>query len=252
MRRLHAGTPCLTLGIRNARSPDIVRMAARVGYASVWIDLEHSTLSVEQAVAMAVTAEDLGLGAWVRIPEGDLGMIGRLLDGGVDGIIVPQVDTPGAAADAAGRCRYPPRGLRSQNARLGQFGFADLPADQRMRQADARVVLQVLIESPEGVINCSQIAAVDGVDLVGIGLNDLSASLGCPGEIDHPAVQAACATILARSRAAGASVVVGGVRTRAQFDAFREMGALPLVFAGIDTDILFTALQARTDAWLRS
>src|ERR1700693_2817493 len=66
LQKLARGEPLLSLGIRNARTPEIVRIAKTAGYGIVWIDLEHSSISIDCAVQISATAADLGLEAWVR------------------------------------------------------------------------------------------------------------------------------------------------------------------------------------------
>src|SRR6266700_489702 len=105
LQKLARGEPLLSLGIRNARTPEIVRIAKTAGYGIVWIDLEHSSISIDCAVQISATAVDLGLEAWVRVPEREYGVIGRLLDGGVTGIVAPRVETAEEARQL-GRQRF--------------------------------------------------------------------------------------------------------------------------------------------------
>ena len=106
LERLHAAEPVLSLGLRNARTPEIVRLAAGAGFGVVWVDLEHSSIGVDAAAQLAATALDLGLEGWVRTPERDYGIIGRLLDAGVTGIIAPRIETPEKPANS------PPHAIR--------------------------------------------------------------------------------------------------------------------------------------------
>jgi hypothetical protein len=69
IRKLASREPLLSLGIRNARTAEIVRMAKTAGFSIVWIDLEHSSISIDCAVQISASAADLGLESWVRVPE---------------------------------------------------------------------------------------------------------------------------------------------------------------------------------------
>src|SRR5882672_10710498 len=123
LQRLAQGEPLLSLGIRNARTAEIVRIAKSAGFGLVWVDLEHSSISIDCAVQIVASAADLGLEAWVRVPERDYGVIGRLLDGGATGIVAPRVETAEEAQKVVNAARFPPRGQRPQIAHLPQVGY---------------------------------------------------------------------------------------------------------------------------------
>ena len=116
------------LGIRGARTTDIVRVAASTGHHAVLVDLEHSTMSLDVAAAICSAAHDLGLVPFVRTPEREYGAIGRLLDGGAEGIVAPRIETAEEAATVVGACRFPPRGQRSQLASVPSLGMKPTPA----------------------------------------------------------------------------------------------------------------------------
>src|SRR3546814_7294456 len=92
--------------------------------------LEHSSLSIDTACQIAATAHDLGLAAWVRIPEREYGVIGRVLDSGATGIIAPKIETEAEARLLAAACRFPPVGQRSMIARIPQTGFVRSPVNE--------------------------------------------------------------------------------------------------------------------------
>lgn len=249
LRDLRAGMPVLSLGVRHARTPDIARMAVGAGYRCLWVDLEHSPMSVDAAAAIAATADDLGMAGWVRLPERDMGTIGRLLDGGATGIIAPKVETAAQARAVARACRFAPRGDRSQLALVPQRRFRRLPQADMTASVDAGVAVQILIESAAGVAAAAEIAAVAGVDMLAVGCNDLCADLGHPGDPGHPDVEQACLQVAAAAAAHGKLAVVGGLGDGERFDRMLAAGVAPLVFAGIDTDLLADALAARAGSW---
>jgi 2-keto-3-deoxy-L-rhamnonate aldolase RhmA len=247
--RLRAGEPVFQLGIRNARTGEIVRMASGAGYDVIWIDLEHASLSIDCAAALAATATDLGMAAWVRVPERDYGVIGRLLDCGASGVIIPKIESATAAREAADACRFPPRGQRSAVASLPQYGFARMSVTELAERANDDVLVQVLIESRRGVENIAEIAAVEGVDIIGIGTNDLTADYGWPGQMRNDVILDACEKVAVAARAQGKLAVIGGIADAAHWRDLLKMGFSPLVFAGIDTDLLAGALRQRAEEW---
>jgi 2-keto-3-deoxy-L-rhamnonate aldolase RhmA len=249
LERLMAGETCLALGLRNARSSDIVRLAAGLGYDLAWIDMEHAAIGIETAVALASVAGDLGLCGWVRIPEGQEGLAGPLLDGGAGGIIFPHIETVEQAAAAVAACRFPPAGDRSQNALLPQLAYRSLPAAERMGRADRAAIVQLVIETPAAIAGIEAIAAVPGVDMIAVGLNDLAAAMGLGGETGHPDLIAACRTVAAACRAHGVVPVAGGAGRPSLFRTLVAAGMAPLAFAAMDLEALADILAQRRDRW---
>jgi 2-keto-3-deoxy-L-rhamnonate aldolase RhmA len=249
LQGLAQGEPLLSLGIRNARTAEIVRIAKTAGFGLVWIDLEHSSISIDCAVQIVASAADLGLEAWVRIPERDYGVIGRLLDGGATGIIAPRVETAEEAQKVVNAARFPPRGQRSQTALLPQAKYRRMSAAELMRCAELATTVHILIESAEGVRNAEAIAAIDGVDVLHVGMNDLSVDLGHVDHLRHADMFGACKRVIAAAHSRGKLAVVGGSSDPALFIELLNAGAVPLVFAAIDTDVLAAGLTQRATDW---
>ena len=247
--QLARGEPLLSLGIRNARTAEIVRIAKTAGFGIVWIDLEHSSISIDCAVQISAAAADIGLEAWVRVPEREYGVIGRLLDGGVTGIIAPRVDTAEEAQQIVNAARFPPRGQRSQIAHLPQVDYRRLPAPELMQAADRATTIHILIETARGVANADSIAAIDGVDMLHVGLNDLSVDMGYVGNLGHPDLLDACKRVIAAAHRHGKLAVAGGVSDPALFQELLDAGSAPILFAAIDTDVLSTGLNQRSQEW---
>ena len=249
LQGLARGEPLLSLGVRNARTAEIVRMAKAAGFGIVWVDLEHSSLSIDCAVQILASAADLGMEAWARVPERDYGAIGRLLDGGATGIIAPHVETAEEAQTVVNAARFPPRGQRSQIALLPQAKYRRMPAAELMHIADLATTVHILIESAEGVRNADGIAAVDGVDALHVGMNDLSVDLGHVDRLRDADVVDACKRVITAARGRGKLAVVGGSADPAQFVELLNAGAAPLIFAAIDGDVLAAGLSQRASDW---
>jgi 2-keto-3-deoxy-L-rhamnonate aldolase RhmA len=251
LERLARCEPLLSLGIRNARTAEIVRMAKTAGFSVIWVDLEHSSLSIDCAAQILAAAADLQMEAWVRIPEREYGVIGRLLDGGATGIIAPHVESAEEARAVVDAVRFPPRGQRSQNALLPQAKYRRMAAADLMRVAELATTVHILIESAEGAHHADAIAAVEGVDVLHVGMNDLSVDLGHVDRSQDPEVADACKRIIAAARGRGKLAAVGGSADPAQFQEFLNAGAAPLIFAAMDSDILASGLMQRASDWGR-
>lgn len=245
VERLREGRPVLALGVRTSRTPDIARLAKASGHDVIWIDLEHSAISIDATAQICLTALDIGLVPFVRIPEREYGVIGRLLDGGAAGIMAPRIETAAQAADLVAACRFPPYGHRSAIATLPHVGYQKMPVKTLNEKMNQLTVLKVLIESPEGIRNLAEIAAVPGVDILGIGTNDLSAELGVPGEFQHPLVRQAHEQALEACKKAGKPLMIGGISDAAYSAALIKRGAAPFLMTGIDTDMMLAIFQAR-------
>lgn len=252
LERLRAGLPVAAFGVRLCRTPDIARLARATGHHAIWVDLEHSTLPIDAAAQICATALDLGMTPFVRVPERDYGVIGRLLDGGAAGIIAPRIETPEQAADVVAACRFPGAGHRSAIATLAHVDYRRLQAATLYQTLNQATAVKLLIESPLGIRNIEAIARVPGVDLLGIGTNDLCAELGVPGDFRHASVRAAHEAALEGCRRAGKPLAIGGVPDPVYSAELVRRGAAPFLMTGIDTDVMLAALHERTKAALNA
>ena len=245
LERLRAGELVLMMGIRSGRTGDVVRVARSTGHDAVLIDLEHSTMPLDVAGQLCATAGDLGMTSFVRVPEREYGAIGRLLDSGAQGIIAPRIETVAEAELVSRACRFAPRGQRSQLATVPQMGMRPTPATTLNPVLDDATIVQILLETPLGIANADAIAAIDGVDMLAIGANDLAAELGVPGQFDHPGIHEAVAAAGAACRRHGKLLMLGGISDKTTLATLRPLGVCPLNLTGMDTDILYMGAAAR-------
>ena len=209
-------------------------------------------MSIDVAAALCAAASDLGLTPFVRTPEREYGMIGRLLDGGTQGIVAARIETADQARTIARACRFPPRGQRSQLSAVPLSGMQPVPASVLNPRLDAATIVQIVLETPEGIAAADAIAAVDGVDMIAVGTNDLTSELGIPGQHDHPLVRAAVETAAQACRRHGRLLMLAGISDRALHASLSELGVRPLYLTGMDTDLLYHAARARVDSLTRT
>jgi 2-keto-3-deoxy-L-rhamnonate aldolase RhmA len=237
--RLALGEVASSMTVRLTRSIEIARLAATAGFDSLYVDLEHSSLSLETTSQICIAALEAGIAPFVRVPQ--LELIQRVLDGGALGIIVPDVRTPAQAREAVRCAKYPPLGERGHASALPQFQFRSPPAREAYPALDAATMVIVQFESAEAIDRADGIFAVDGVDMALFGTNDLTADMGIPGDYDHPKVRDAYARAIAAAKEHGKHVGVGGLGARPKLTAdFVKMGAR-YVSTGTDLGFLLAA-----------
>ncbi len=165
----------LGVGLRQARTVDIAKAMATAGFDWLFIDLEHGSIPLDVAAQISCAALDAGISPIVRVPHADYGLATRALDTGAIGIVMPHVDSAEEAREVVDRLRFPPRGHRSVGYAYAQLGFRALPTREAAPLIDAATLVVVMLETPAAIAEADAIAAVDGVDVVMIGTNDLCA-----------------------------------------------------------------------------
>ena len=160
-------------------NPISAEVAGLSGVDWVGIDTQHGLIGYDTLLHMLQAIAISGTPAVVRVSSNDAGEIGRALDSGAQGVIIPLIETAAQAAQAAAACRYPPRGGRSWGALRPSLRYPEYtPAF-----GDDYVVCFAMVETVAGVENIDAIAAVEGVDVVYIGPSDLASSAGMPPQL---------------------------------------------------------------------
>lgn len=167
-------------------SPNVVflEIAARTGIDFVLIDMEHGEIGLTDIPVLLRAAQGQrqgqGMAVLVRPPSHDAAVLSKLADFGVDGLVVPKVNTAIEASAVAAACRYPPKGTRGLAAGSVRASGYGLETNYR-GQADQSLLVAVQIETTDAVENMAAIAAVPEVDMMFVGPNDLSGSMGYVG-----------------------------------------------------------------------
>ena len=199
--RLRAGET--TYGVfLNLGSPLAAELCARGGCDWLVIDLEHGAAGEADLLEHLYAVGATETAAIVRPASGERLRIGRALDFGADGIMVPRIDTAEQAREAVSFLRWPPDGARglallTRGAELGEVGHGSISA------LNQRVIGVIQVESPQAVDNADEIAAIEGVDVLFVGPTDLSHSMGIPGQFDDPAFIEALRRVVAATEAHG-------------------------------------------------
>lgn len=223
------------LGIPSSYSAEMV---ARCDFDYVCVDVQHGLLDYGDAWQM-LQAINIGSGTpLVRVPWNEPGIIGKCLDAGARGIVIPMVNTAAEAEAAVQACRYAPDGSRSYaGTRVVRQEGSDYFAS-----ANCDVAVIPMVETVEAVSNVDDIVSVPGVDAVYVGPSDLSVSLGLgPGNNDgEPAFDEAVATIV---EACMRHDVVAGCHTVSELCRRRVEQGFRMITATSDTVALTRALD---------
>ena len=188
-------------------SPDLVEIFGAIGFDFVMIDCEHGPMHLDQVEHMVRAAESFGITPIARIPNHEESTILRFLDRGLQGIIVPHINTGEAAAGVARAARYYPDGYRGMGGgRAHDYGVG-VTRDESTTWVNSNLLVIPMVEEVEAVQNLDQILAVPGADVLHVAASDLGQSMGFPPQSE---VRKVMGEVVPRVRAAGKSVGVGG------------------------------------------
>jgi 2-keto-3-deoxy-L-rhamnonate aldolase RhmA len=246
-RKLREGGLALGFSVNHLRTAATATIAAAAGHDWLFIDMEHGAFSIHEATQLCLAALPTGITPIVRVCAGALDEGTRALDNGALGVVVPHVDDAAQAKRVADAFRYPPRGHRSWGGPPAAYGYRPPGNAEAQAAINDAILVVVMIESPAAVANATQIAAVDGIDVLLIGTSDLTAEMGISGQIQHPRVQEAYATVGAACRANGTILGMGGVYDSEAASRYIKSGAR-FVLAGSDHSYVLAAATARADA----
>jgi 4-hydroxy-2-oxoheptanedioate aldolase len=222
-------------------SPLAAELCGRAGFDWIVLDLEHGAATEADLLALLYAVETTPMAAIVRPPSAERLRVGRALDLGAAGIMLPQLGSAAAVREAVAYLRYPPVGqrgvaLRTRGADMGALGHGDVA-----RVVNERVVGIVQIESQGAVDGADEIAALEEVDVLFVGPADLSHGLGVPGRFDHSvyldAIRSVVAACERHGKAAGILIYDAAVLAR-----HRELG---FRFIGLGSEGAFVSSGAR-------
>lgn len=196
-------------------------LAATLGFHFLWCEMEHSPLTLETLRSIVLSTRALPAAVFARVPVVDLWTAKRVLDQGVSGVIFPFTSTPDLARRAASACRYPPLGKRGSGAGLAIETWPE-PRDY-YDSADANILTVAVIEEASAVESIDEIAATPGIDVLFIGVSDLSFSLGLRGRQNEPLLNEAIGKIVAAGKRHGKFLGRPGQTAKA-IEEHREKG----------------------------
>lgn len=177
-------------------NPDIAATLASSGYDFLWIEMEHSPVTLESVRSMILATRGLPGVPFTRVPVNEPWMAKRVLDAGSLGVIFPFTSSRELAEQAVRSCKYPPLGVRGFGPGFAAARWGRNGADY-VKFANDNVLVIIMIEQKQAVEKIEEIASVPGIDVLMIGVNDLSFSLGVGGKPTDPIVEEAVSKVLA-------------------------------------------------------
>jgi 2-keto-3-deoxy-L-rhamnonate aldolase RhmA len=245
-RKLAAGQVASCMSVRIMRGIEIARIAQTCGYDSLYVDMEHNSFSIDTASQIFIAALDAGIYPMVRVPAHGSEYIARCMDGGAMGIIAPHVNNANEAKAVVEVAKYAPLGRRSVATGLPCLQYRNWPGEDVLAITNEATTVVAQIETRAGMENVDEIAAVDGVDILLIGTNDLLAELGLSGQYEHPVVRDVYARTIAAAKKHGKYAGIGGLA--AQKDLITEFVNQGATFVSRGTDLTFLMSAATEGA----
>ena len=218
--KLAAGKP-VSVVAPTYTSAGLVELLGRQGFDVIFIDCEHGPAGWDDVENMVRAAELVNVTPIIRVQSHDVSVITRALDRGAGGVQVPHVNTRAEAEAVVRHAKFAPIGHRGFAG--GRSAFGEKMSEYTQRANDQTMVV-VMLEEVEALQNLDEILNVDHIDVFFVAPGDLAQSMGFPGQMDHPQVQAAIDAAVSRIRAAGKAP--GVLTTPATVGRYLEKGAL--------------------------
>jgi len=230
--------------LRVVRNPAILDMARDAGFDFVMFDAEYPNYSIETFHDLCLYAHAVGIGCFVRVPRNGKDYVSRYLDCGALGVMVPMTETEKQARELVRWSKYPPLGERGFAAGGAPVRYqAGIGHARAMADGNDSVLSIAQIETRAAVENAQAIAATAGIDVLLIGPNDLSISMGVPGDTMHPSMLEAIEKVADACAANGKAFAIhAGPKMLERFS-----GRLDMLMMQNDIDILRSVLRSLSE-----
>jgi 2-dehydro-3-deoxyglucarate aldolase/4-hydroxy-2-oxoheptanedioate aldolase len=200
-RRVLAGETTVGL-FATLGSAVAAEMLARAGMDWIVLDLEHGMGTETELLAQLLAVQASPTSAIVRVPSAERLRVGRALDLGADGLMIPRLETVADVAETVSWMRYPPIGVRGVAALTRGAGYGARPHPE-IQHVNAEILGVFQVESPAAVDAAGHLASIEGVDVLFVGPADLSHAMGIPGAFEDPRFVAALDRVIGACRTHG-------------------------------------------------
>jgi len=183
--KLAAGETVFGQMVLELFTPGVAPVMSNAGLEFVIYDMEHGRCDIHLLSQMITSCRGTRLTPIARAPDLGAAPLGRLLDVGAKGVMIPRVETGEQMRDAVAQLKYPPAGRRGVALGLQHDDYAARGADY-FAQANEDTVVIAIVETARGLENLDAIVSTPGLDIAWMGHYDLTVSLGIPAQFDHP------------------------------------------------------------------
>lgn len=209
--KLRRGEVAYGHGIRFFAGPEHAKFSANAGFDFLFIDSEHGAFSLQDGSALCRAALDAGVTPVVRVCGFDHHLCTQYLDNGAQGIVFPHVETVEHVKLIERELFFPPRGMRSLPGAMAINDFKPIAPKDLGAQGNDTTLAVGMVESPEAVERLDELLAPGVLDAVIVGANDLSMTLGVPGQWDSKIFVDALNSIVASCKKARVASGLGGI-----------------------------------------
>ena len=246
-KAVREGRAALGTGIKEFATRGLPWIVESSGFDYAMIDMEHGAFDLETIANLAGWFAATNVSPIVRIHKAFMNLIPGILDQGIMGIQISEVETAEEARAIVQLAKYPPignRGISQMGSHTNYKGYGANFHTDYSPWANDNIIICPSIESLEGLENVEAIAAVEGIDMIAYGHSDLSARLGIHLQLDHPKFKAVVKRIADACNKHG-KLARGSAETEAQIEEYYQLGCKVLNLPGTDLSTYHDGLKAR-------
>lgn len=238
-RALKEGKTVIGTMVTELRVPEIARVIKAAGFDFMFIDTEHSSIDYGVLAEIIRMGRSIGISSIVRVTDDEYHLVARVLDIGAQGIMVPRVESPERVKKVVSYVKFPPWGIRGFGSAATQTDYERAPIRDLVNLLNQETMIVTQIERKQAIERIEEIVSIEGVDAALIGPNDLSISLGVPGETTSQVVRDAIQKVVDTCEKYGKA---SGIHTRNLQDLlyWRDRGMKILVYS-TDTGLVIEA-----------
>lgn len=242
--KLREGRVAVGTMVRMVGNPAVALIAANAGLDFIMLDLEQGSFSLETVENVFELGRSVGLGCFVRVPELSKGYVSRCLDLGATGVMVPMLESVEQARLLVHWAKFAPLGSRGFSGVGPHTGYRNRGGEGTiafMAEANSETITIAQIETAQAIKHIESIAAVEGLDALLIGPNDLAISMGCPGDLMGEQMDRAIFRVAEAAQAHGK--IFGMHAPDALTERWLSRG-LKLVMRSSDANVLLAGFKA--------